>query len=472
MASIKKSTKKSIKKEAELPKDFAKAFKPADIRAIYPTQIDEELAYRVARAFVVFYKLKKVIVGRDMRLSSPSLAKSFIKGLKDQGANVVDIGLTDTPGTYFASGKMNLYGAMITASHNPKEYNGIKLVKAGAIPLTEEDGLQDIRALVIANDFAEPKKKGTVVKKDILESYKKYLHSFVSINKKRKVRIVVDAGNGMSSKLRPILEYKSLFEIVPLFFKLDGSFPNRGSDPTVERNMEPVKAHVKKMKPDFGVAFDGDVDRVGFFDEEGRYVDAAVVGALITKHLLEEKKKLKIVYNNFTSKSFLETIIKYGGTPVRAKVGHSFIKNIMREEDAVFSCEHSAHFYFKENFYTDSGIIALLRIVEEYANPKNEGKKFSEIVAEFNKYKQTEEVLIEVSKKEEILKTVEDMYKGKNPLKLDTFDGLYVEFADYWFCLAKSITEDALKLVLEAVDEKTMQERQAEILALVKKLDA
>lgn len=454
-----------------LPANFAKAFKPADIRGIYPTEINEEVAYRVARAFVALYGLQEVLVGRDMRLSSPSLRKAFVRGAKEQGANVIDIGLVDTPGLYFASGTYAMYGAMITASHNPKEFNGLKFVKSGAIPLTDTDGLDAIKMLVAENKFLKPKKKGILKKKNILNEYKKYLQSLVRVSSKRKISVVIDAGNGMASAFASVICRGFPIEAHPLFFGLDGSFPNRDSNPTLEKNQGPIQAEIKRVHPDFGVAFDGDVDRVAFFDECGRAVNSAVIGALIAKHVLQKMPGAKIVHTNYTSKSFLETIRKYGGVPIRAKVGHSFIKNTMRKEDAIFACEHSAHFYFKENFYTDSGILAFLRILEEYASPENEGKKFSELVAEFGRYRQTEEILMKVKDKDGVLKSAEEWYRNKKPTQIDTFNDLYVEFPDFWFGLQKSITEDALKLVLEAVDEETMLAKQKEVLDLVKKFN-
>ena len=461
---------KKVPASAVLPNEYLKAFKPADIRGIYPTELDEEVAYRIARAFVVLYKLKKVILGRDMRVSSVSLRKAFVKGVTDQGAEVIDIGLVDTPAVYYASGKYKAHGAMITASHNPKQYNGIKLVKPGAVPLTEEDGLGEIKQLLQLNEFSTPKTKGVVTKKAIFAEYKEYIKKLVTIKSTRKIRVVVDAGNGMATVLAPILKNGYPLKMYPLFFKLDGRFPNRGSNPTVKKNIGPIVEKIREVKPDFGVAFDGDVDRVAFFDETGKPVNSAVIGAMIAKNILE-KKPGNIVYTNFTSKSFYETILKYGGTPVREKVGHSFIKTAMREVDAPFSCEHSAHFFFKENYYSDSGILAFLRVLEEFASPEHEGKKFSALVKEFNLYQQTEELLIPVRDKDGIIESVRKIYADQNPLRIDLFDGLAVDFPDYWFCLRKSVTEDVLNLVVEARDVSRMKQATNEILDLVKKLN-
>lgn len=439
-----------------LPQDFAKAFKPADIRGIYPTELNEEVAYRIARAFVARYAISSVVLGRDMRVSSPSLHQAIISGITDQGADVCDIGLVDTPAIYYASGRYDSYGIMITASHNPKEYNGIKLVKPGAIPLTEDDGLGDIRTMVTENAFSSHA-KGSVSKKDIFSEYTTYIQQLVHIQSSRKIRVVVDAGNGMATSLAPILKNEPSLTMIPLFFKLDGTFPNRGSNPTVEKNIGPIIAKIREEKPDFGVAFDGDVDRVAFFDENGKPINSAVIGSLIVKNILSKQQGGSIVYTNFTSKSFFETIKKYGGTPIREKVGHSFIKNKMREVDAPFSCEHSAHFFFKENYYADSGILAFLRVLEEFSLPEHDGKTFSELVREFNTYHQTEELLIPVRDKDAVIDTIQKIYAPKNPLQIDMFDGLYVEFPEYWFCLRKSVTEDVLNLVVEAPEESTVE---------------
>lgn len=457
-----------------LPPDFARAFKPADIRGVYPTEINEELAYRAARAFVTLYKLSALVVGRDMRASSDALHDAFVRGALDEGASVTDLGLVDTPAVYFASGSYQRYGVMITASHNPKEYNGFKLVKSGAIPLTDTDGLDAIQTLVAQNAFPEPQNTGTVEKKDIWEEYKTYLHSLVHIPQGKKVRVVVDAGNGMATLLAPIICSGFPIDLHPLFFGLDGAFPNRGSDPTVEKNLGPIHAEMRRALPDFGVAFDGDVDRAAFLDETGARVNSSAVGALIAKRILQKAASpgTKIVYTNFTSRSYTEAIRKYGGAPVRAKVGHSLIKNTMRREDAAFACELSAHFYFKDNFYTDSGILAFLSALSAYTDPANEGKKFSELVAEFNTYRQTEEMLVPVKDREAVLRSCEEHYRSARPEHLDTFDGLHVEFPEYWFTLAASITEDGLKLVVEARDEKTLAEKRDEILSRVRADDA
>lgn len=455
--------------DSPLPQKYKAAFKNADIRGVYPEEINEVVAYRVARAFVSEYQYGTVLLGRDMRLSSPSLRKAFIKGANDAGSDVIDLGLVGTPALYFASGTLNLPGAMITASHNPKEYNGIKLVEPQGIPLTEKHGLGSIRKRIEQEKYNTPVKKGTVRKKNILHAYKKYLRDFTHIDAPRKLKIVVDAGNGMGTTFKPILGKGQPLTIIPLFFKFDGTFPNRDSNPTLAKNQKPIKEAIKKHTPDFGVAFDGDVDRVAFFDEKGRYINSAVIGALIADYMLKKKIAKRFIYTNFTSKSYYDAIIENKGKAFRAPVGHAFIKRLMREKDAAFACEHSAHFYFRSNFYTDSGIITLLRIAEIVAEGLKEKKTFSQIIKPYDRYFQTEEILIAVPDKDAGIEAIAKHFKQK-PLEQDMFDGLRMVYADVWFVVKKSVTEDALKFVVESPQKKRALEVQKEIHAVLKSL--
>lgn len=434
-----------------LPEDFSKAFKSADIRGVYPGEIDETLAYRVARAFVRWGKYKKVIVARDMRLSSPNLRDAFVAGVNAEGADVLDIGLTGTPAMYFASGTFELPGVVITASHNPKEYNGLKLVEPGGIPLTDESGLDVIQAAVEKNEF-EAEQRGGVEEHDIFPAYKEYLDAFNTIEAPRSLKVVVDAGNGMGATLSKVCTDNQPIDIEPLFFELDGTFPNRDSNPTLAENQAPLIEKIKEVKPDFAIAFDGDADRVAFFDETGRYINSAVVGALIADNLLQKHPGETCVYTNFTSRSYKDAIEKRGGEAVRARVGHAFIKRLMREHDAIFSCEHSAHFYFRSNFFTDSGMIAFLIVAEIVGKGITEGKTFSEIIAPFDVYYQTEEILVAVPDKQAAIEAVRAHFT-ETPLHEDMFDGMYIEYDDVWFTVKASVTEDALKFVVESKDK-------------------
>lgn len=451
----------------DLAPDFKKALKTADIRGVYPTEIDEVLAYRVARAFVTLFGYKEVLVARDMRTSSPSLRDAFMRGLRDQGATAIDIGLVGTPALYFASGSLKLPGVMITASHNPKEYNGLKLVEPAGIPLTDKTGLKKIESLIVKNVFSKPKKRGALKQKDILRSYKRYLQKFTNINTPRKIRMVVDAGNGMGATLAPILNEGLPFTLRKLFFALDGTFPNRGSNPTLAKNQKAILKELKNGKYDVGVAFDGDADRIAFFDEKGRYINSAIIGALIADHLIQKTPKAKCVYTNFTSRSLQEAIEAADGKAIRARVGHAFIKRLMRQKDAIFAAEHSAHFYFKSNYFTDSGIITLLLIAEVIGEGIKSGKTFSEIIKPFDKYFQTEEILVTVKDKAKAIDAVRTQFK-KKPVHEDRFDGLTMSYQDVWFTVKPSVTEDALKFVVESPKKSKAIEVQKKILGILK----
>lgn len=445
----------------QLPDGWRAAMKPADIRGIYPEEINETLAYRVARAFVSSFGYTAVLVARDMRESSPAIRAAFVAGVRDQGADVVDIGLVGTPALYFASGSMQLPGVMITASHNPREYNGLKLIEPGGVPLTDKTGLNAIKKLVQKNEFTDARQRGKLKKQPIAGAYKKYLQQFTHIDTPRRLHVVMDAGNGMGATLAPILEKGLPIEVTPLFFELDGSFPNRDSNPTLAKNQTPIKAAVKAQQPDFGVAFDGDADRIAFFDENGRYINSAVIGALVADHLLQLYPGETHIYTNFTSRSYQEAIQNAGGKAVRARVGHAFIKQLMRQRDARFAAEHSAHFYWKSNYYTDSGIITLLRVAEIVGAGVADGKTLSQLVKPFQKYHQTEEVLVRVKDKTAALTAVEQHFTS--PLKHDRFDGVHMEYADVWFTVKPSVTEDALKYVVESPKKSRSVAVQKEI---------
>lgn len=431
---------------ATLPSRYQAAFKDADIRGVYPTEIDEVSTYRIARAFVELFKLQTVVVARDMRESSKALRDAFVAGVRDSGADVIDIGLVGTPALYYASGKYELYGVMITASHNPKEYNGLKLVKAGAVPLTRTTGLAAIKKRIVANDFVAHTAQGSVKKKAILREYIQYVKGRAGLTTARPLRVVVDAGNGMASTLAPLWAAGSI-ATTELFFELDGSFPNRESNPTLAKNQKAIKAELKKGGYDFGVSFDGDADRVAFFDEQGRYINSAVIGALIATHLLKSEPKSAHVYTVFTSKVYEEAIREAGGRAVRARVGHAFIKEVMHKKEALFGCEHSAHFYFKDNYYTDSGILAFLYIAGMYAEA---GVSFSQMLKPFRRYHQTEEILVAVPSKTAALDAVVAHYGKQKPLSIERYDGVTITFADYWLVVKASVTEDALKCVVES----------------------
>ena len=448
--------------------DYKRAFKQVDIRGEYPSEISEEVTYLVAMSFVAEYGLKKVLVARDMRLSSPALFDAFCKGATDAGANVIDLGLVHTPVLYYASGKMKLAGVMITASHSPKNQNGLKMVLPGAIPLTEEFGLKQIRKRMEKGDFAEPKKRGTVTAKDVTAAYADFVLKGAKTKGMEDLEIVADAGNGMGAVLMPLLNKRLPCTFTTINETLDGRFPSRGSDPTLKKNQKPITAALKTGGYDFGISFDGDGDRIAFFDEEGNYVNSAVIGAIISKYLLQKRKGAKIVYTNLTSRVLEEAIVEAGGVPVPAKVGHAYIKETMRKEDVLFGCEHSGHFYFKEYFYTDSITLTLRYVLEAFASLRAKGGKFSELVAPYQKYYQAEDVIVDVDDKKKAQAAVEAYLKAKKPVRSRKFDGIYVDFCDVWGSVKISVTEHALKMMFEGTSKKVVTAFQKEVVEFVR----
>lgn len=450
--------------------DYKKAFKPTDIRGVYPIQIDEEVAYLVGRSFVDEYKHKTVLVARDMRLSTPALHESFSKGVTDAGADIVDIGLVHTPVLYFASATMNLPGVVITASHSPKEYNGLKLVQSGAIPLTETHGLQQIRKRMEKGVFVEVSKPGKIRFKDVLKGYQRFVLKGMKMKGLENIKIVADAGNGMAGILMPLLQEKMPVKFTTMFTELDGRFPNRGSDPTLKKHQRQLIAKLKEGKNDFGIGFDGDADRIAFLDENGVFINSAAIGALVAKRLLIKTPKAKIVYTALTSRIYEETIKANGGVAVAAKVGHAFIKETMRQKDVLFGCEHSSHFYFKDYFFTDSVVLTLRYVLEAYLEAKEQGMSFSEMMKPYTIYKQTEDVVIEVAHKKEALKLAEAYLKAKNPLTVRKFDGVWADYGDVWGAVKISVTEEALKVMFESKVKAKAQALQDEMVDYIKSI--
>lgn len=452
----------------ELHAEYERAFKDADIRGIYPAEIDEELVYFVARAFVEEFQYKKVVVGRDMRLSTPKLHAAFLKGATDSGAAVVDVGLVHSPALYYASATLDLPGVMITASHSPREFNGLKLVHAGAIPLTEASGLGKIKRRIARGKFAVGSKTGKIITKNVLPGYQRFVLKGYKANKLAGLLIAADAGNGMAGVLLPLLQEKLPVKFDVLFPKLDGRFPNRGSDPTLSAHQQPLRDRLQKRKYDFGVAFDGDSDRVAFLDETGRYINSAVIGALIAERFLVRQPGARIGYTILTSRSYEEAIRAAGGKPVPARVGHAFIKETMRKKDVLFACEHSGHFYYKDYFFTDSVTLTLLAVLDAYAEAKASGQTFSEMMAPYLRYEQTEDVIVKVADKKVALEKTEQFIKTLQPKKLKHFDGLVVDFGNVWGAVKPSVTEFALKIMFEGADRKAAQQMQNKLVKFIK----
>jgi phosphomannomutase len=437
-------------------------FKAYDIRGIYPDQIDEEVADRIGRAFVTFLGEERIVVGRDMRLSSPGLSRAFIDGARSQGADVVDIGLCSTDMIYFASGMLDLPGAMFTASHNPKEYNGLKICRRRAAPISEDTGIADIRDLVLAGDFPAATRRGELEERNMLDEYVNHVLSFVDVSTIKPLKIVVDAGNGMAGMLIPATFARLPVQLVPYCFELDGSFPHHQPSPIEPQNIKLLQDWVVENRADLGMAFDGDADRVFLVDDRGEPVSASITTALVASRILETHPGEKVIYNCVNSWIVPETIREFGGIPIRERVGHSFIKQTMAETEAIFAGEHSGHYYFRDNYRADSGLIAAMIVLEIISM---QDKPLSEVLAPFKKYYDSGEIN---SRVEDIPGKLQEIVDAYNAARIDHMDGLSVEFSDWWFNVRPSNTEPLLRLNLEAVSKELMEEKRDEVLSLIR----
>ena len=453
-----------------LPENYAKAFKPADIRGVYPEQINETVAYRTARAFVEEFTYKKIVVGYDMRISTPALKKAFIAGARDSGADVIDVGMVHSPLLYFVSGKLKLPGVVITASHSPAEYNGMKLVESEAVPLTEETGLSAIKKRVLENKFVNAKRKGKVVKKSFRREYRTFVLRSVEKKHFRGMNVVADIGNGMAGIPMDAINLRIPAKFHLLFKKPDGRFPNRASDPNLRKNQKTLIAEIKARGADFGVGFDGDGDRIAFLDEKGKYVNCASIGALISKRLLAREPKSGVVFTNLTSKIFEDTIKAGGGIAYRARVGHTFLKKKMRATGSVFGAEHSGHFFWRDFYTTDSVMLTLFEVLEAYAEARQEGKSFSQMMKPYSPYQQTEDVVVYVKDKKVVLALIEKKLKQMKPKKITKFDGYFVDFGDVWGAIKPSVTEFAIKLMFESKKKSDAAKIQKELYAYVQSI--
>ncbi len=437
-------------------------FKAYDVRGIYPDQLDEEVAYRVGRAFVSFLGEDGIVTGRDMRLSSPALSRAFIAGATDQGADVTDIGLCSTDMLYFASGALDRPGAMFTASHNPAEYNGLKLCRRKAGPISSDTGILDIRDLVLEAAFPDPPRRGTAEEVDMLARYVDHVLGFIDVSALLPLKVVADAGNGMGGLILPALFERLPCELVPHCFELDGSFPHHQPDPINPENIRLLSGWVLEAGGDLGMAFDGDADRVFLVDDRGEAVSGSLTTAMVAKRILETHPGENIIYNCINSWVVPETIRQYGGKPIRERVGHSFIKQTMAETGAVFGGEHSGHYYFRDNYRADSGLIAAMFILEIVSLEK---KPLSEILAPFKKYHASGEINSRVEDIPSKLEEIAGIYAAGG---VDRLDGITVEFDDWWFNVRPSNTEPLIRLNLEARTRELMEEKRDEVLAVIR----
>ncbi|TAM78342.1 phosphomannomutase/phosphoglucomutase [bacterium] len=445
-------------------------FKSYDVRGIYPTQLSADFAYQLGRGFAAFLQGKSpakatltVGLGRDMRTSGPVLAEAFSRGLVEQGVDVVDVGQVSTDAIYFAVGKYELDGgAMITASHNPKDYNGFKLCRGEAMALSSKEGLDEIRAMIERGTFSASARRGTVTQRDILDDFARHCLSFVDVAKIKPFKIAIDCGNGMGGKTVPYVFKHLPCTVIPLYFELDGTFPHHQPSPIEPENMVDVQRAVREHHCDLGVAFDGDADRMFLVDERGELVGGGTVTALVAENELRKHPGAKILYNLICSRSVPEWIERHGGRPLRSQVGHSLIKATMRKEDAVFGGEHSGHFYFRDNWYADSGMIALLECLEVFSKAN---APVSHVAAPLQNRSRSGELNSTVADIPAKIAQIEHAYADG---KIDHLDGVTVQYDTWWFNVRPSNTEPLLRLNLEADDRATMERRRDEVLALIR----
>jgi phosphomannomutase len=438
-------------------------FKAYDIRGKVPAELTPEVAKAVGRALADFLPEGRVAVGRDMRPDSEGLANSIAEGLMEQGREVVDIGQITSDMMYFAVGSNDFAGgAMVTASHNPGEYNGIKLTAKGVKPIGEETGLIDIKQAIISDEYKSSSGSGSKAEMNILADWVKHALKFAPNLKNLKIGI--DAGNGMGGIVVPELEKDTDLDIQGLYLELDGTFPNHPANPTVYENLKDIIQLVKQEKLDCGIAFDGDGDRAYLIDENGEAVSGSILGALLTERFLSENPGATILYNAITSRIVPEIVQEMGGKSHRTRVGHSFIKADMRKYDAVFACEHSGHFYFRDNYNADSGLIAVLCALDIMSQT---GKKLSELCRPLREeYSDSGEINFEVANKDKVIEVVANEFTDGEQ---DRLDGLTINYPDWWLNLRPSNTEPLLRLNIEAKDSDTMKAKLAEVSEIIKK---
>ncbi|GAC1431813.1 MAG: phosphomannomutase/phosphoglucomutase [Chloroflexota bacterium] len=438
-------------------------FKAYDIRGLYPNELNEDLAVTIGRAIATHLNVPRIAVGRDMRVSSPALAQALIQGITAQGVDVDDLGLTSTDELYFAVGKFGYpAGVMVSASHNPGTYNGFKLCRANAVPISSETGLAEIKDLAVRGEFPTATRRGAVKQREVLDAYVDEVLSFIDPAAVKPLTLVVDAGNGMAGMTAPAVFKRLPCTLIPLYFDLDGTFPNHPASPIEPENMVDLQKAVVAHKADMGVAFDGDADRMFIVDENGELVDGGMVTGLVASNLLRRFPGSTILYNLIVSRSVPELVESMGGTAVRTRVGHSFIKQIMREKNAIFGGEHSGHFYFRDFWFADSGIIAMLVVLELVSQ---EGKKVAELIRGISTRVRSGEINSRVTDAKAKIAEIERRYSDA---QIDHLDGVTVTYPTWWFNVRPSNTEPLLRLNLEADNRQLMEQKRDEVLAVIR----
>jgi phosphomannomutase len=444
--------------------DYAKIFKAYDIRGVVPDEFDENAAEAIGAAFVRLTGASSVVTAHDMRTSSPGLAGAFGRGAAAQGAEVISAGLGSTDLLYYASGSLDIPGAMVTASHNPARYNGIKLCRAGARPVGADTGLAELQEMVANAVPAYEGTPGSITERDLLSGYAAHLRTLVDLSGIRPLKIVVDAGNGMGGYTAPRVFEGLPIDVVPLFFELDGNFPNHEANPIDPKNLVDLQNAVVDTNADLGLAFDGDADRCFVVDERGQIVPPSVLTALIAVRELAREPGATIIYNLITSRAVPEIVAEHGGVPVRTRVGHSFIKARMAETGAIFGGEHSGHFYFRDFWFADSGMLAAMHLLAAVGSADG---PLSELLTQYARYVASGEINSEVADQAGTAAKIRAEFAQRPGVTTDDLDGLTVTGPEWWFNVRPSNTEPLLRLNAEAADTATLDSIRDEVLRIV-----
>lgn len=441
-------------------------YKANDIRGRYGKELKDTDAYALGNAFVRHMKCSRVVVGRDNRLSSPALYKALVKGITNAGADVLDIGMMDSPGFYFATSYLECPGIMITASHNPAQDNGFYVCDRHARPINEVSGLKRIEHLSKLKSV-KVQKKGAIFMTPLMRPYTKHVLSYVRKETQKPFTVVIDAGNGMGAPIasRVFAAFRNI-TVIPLYYESDGRFPHHGPDPSKPENMQDLGKKVLDEEADFGIALDGDADRAGFVDEHGEPVEGSLIGALLAQHLLKHHAREKIVYSSTCSRILPETIKKNKGIPLRDKVGHTFIKTRMRKEHALFGVEDTGHYMYRENDYSDSGIITALVMCELYSQQK---ASLSALVRPLRKYYKSHETHISTPHAKKAIPSVLKAVRKLKPRSINTDDGIAADFGSYWISIRASQTEPLIRLVVESTSHDKSEAQKKVFLELITK---
>lgn len=439
---------------------MAGIFKAYDIRGVVPAELDTKTAYLIGRAVAVFLAKSPVLVSRDMRLSGPEIAGALVDGITDSGRDVVDAGLLSTDANYFAVGRYDYPGGVqVTASHNPPQYNGFKFCRENAIPVSYETGIGEIERMVKRNEFPPAARKGKVGHRDALADFAAHVLSFA--RGIAPLKVVIDAGNGMAGRMLPPILSQLPLNVTPLYFELDGTFPNHEPNPLKAENVVALQKAVLAQKADIGIAFDGDADRVGFVDDKGEIVPNDLAGALIARQVLGDSPGAAVIVDPRSSRATSEEIVAAGGRPVVERVGHSYMKGTMRRLKAPFGLELSGHFYFRDNYYADSGHIAMIAMLNLLSR---ERKPFSEVVRPLRRYAPTGEINYEVADKDAKIEEIARKFRDGRQTRID---GITVDYDDWWFNVRKSNTEPLLRLTLEGNTKEIRDRGLAAVEALL-----